>query len=64
MTSFLFSYYDLFVSTQLGWLKWLFDILTWLFEMVGLKTNVQKKIGMICQPFHIIGEHSYAAYSQ
>ena len=37
-------------STNLGWIQTAFDILTGLFDRVGLKTNVRKIVGMACHP--------------
>ena len=34
------------------------DILTGLFNRMGLQINVNKKVGMVCQPCHIFGGHS------
>ena len=48
----LFLYADkrMVASTNLGWIQTAFDILTGLFDRVGLKTNVRKIVGMACHP--------------
>ena len=38
------------------------DVLTGLFDRVGLHTNVKKPVRMACQPCHIVGGHSEVAY--
>ena len=35
-------------STYSGWLQLAFDILTGLFDRMGLRTNVRKTMGMVC----------------
>ena len=35
-------------STNLGWIQTEFDMLTGLFDRVGLKKNVKKTVGMVC----------------
>ena len=40
-----------------------FDVLTRLFDLVGLRTNVGKTVIMTCQPYCAIWEHSAEAYS-
>ena len=36
--------------TDPGWLQLVFDMLTGLFDRVGLHTNVRKTMGMVCSP--------------
>ena len=36
--------------TDPGWIQTKFDMLTRLFDQVGLKTNVQKTVGMVFHP--------------
>ena len=37
-------------------------VLTGLFYRVGLHTNINKIVGMVCQPCHIVGVHLEMAY--
>ena len=37
------------------------DVLTGLFDRVGLHTNMNKKVGMVCQPYYIVNRQSEAA---
>ena len=37
-------------STYLGWLQLAFDMMTELFERLGIPTNVRKTVGMVCRP--------------
>ena len=45
-----FFYVDngMVASTNSGWLHTAFDILTGLFDRVGLKTNFKRTVGMVC----------------
>ena len=47
-----FFYADdrMLVSTDPGWIQSTFDILTGLFDQVGLRKNVRKTVGMVCKP--------------
>ena len=42
-------------STELERLQRVFDVLTSLFDWVGLRTNAAKTVGMVCQPCHAPG---------
>ena len=42
--------YGMVASTDPGWLQLAFDMLTGLFDRVGLQTNIRKTMGMVCQP--------------
>ena len=46
---------SLVASTQLERLQRLFDVLTILFDRVGLHTNTANMVGMLCQPCHAPG---------
>ena len=37
-------------STNPVWLQTAFDTLMGLFDRVGLRTNIRKTVGMVCQP--------------
>ena len=43
------------------WLQGGFSTLVGLFDMMGLKTNVGKTVGMFCRPFQAAGTQSKAA---
>ena len=45
----------LVVSTQLERLQRAFDVLTSLFEQVGIRKNTEKTVNMLHQPFHAPG---------
>ena len=36
-------------STDPGWLQSEFDLLTGLFDRIGLQTNIRKTVGMVCR---------------
>ena len=40
------------------------DVLTEMFDRVGLQTNVNKTVGMVCQTCYMAGGHSGAAYGR
>ena len=46
------------VSTDPVWLQTAFNILMVIFDQVGLRTNFQKNVGMVCQPFRAVGFRS------
>ena len=50
--------------TNPGWTQYAFDTLTGIFDRVGLKTNVRKTIGMVCQPCRAAGVQADEAYTQ
>ena len=41
----------LLASLKLDCLQEALDVLTILFDRVGIQTNVKKTVGMVCQPF-------------
>ena len=47
-----FFYADIYMlaSTNLGWLHTAFDMLKVIIDQVGLKTNIRKIVGVVCQP--------------
>ena len=47
----------LIASTRMEYPQWQFDILIGIFEWVVLQTNMGKTDGMVCQTFHIYGQH-------
>ena len=50
-------------STDLGWLQSAFDLLTGLFDRVGILTNIQKTTGMVCNPCRKSGVRADGAYA-
>ena len=62
--SFLYAENWILFSTYPGWLQTVFEILTGLFEQVGLKTNVRKKVGMVCHSCQAVGVRSDEAYTR
>ena len=50
-------------STDPGWIQSAFNMLTGLFDRVGLQTNIRKTVGMVCRPFREAGEKSDKAYT-
>ena len=54
-SSFFYPENRMVASTNLGWIQTDFDMLTGLFDWVGLKTNVKKTVGMVCHPFRASG---------
>ena len=42
-------------STDPGWIQTAFDTLKVLFDRVVLGQNIQKTVGVVCQPFQAIG---------
>ena len=51
-------------STDPGWLQSAFDLLTGLFDQVGLRTNISKTVGMVCQPCRVAGVRSDKSYTR
>ena len=56
--SFLYAENWILFSTYPGWLQTVFEILTGLFDQVGLKTNVRKTVGIVFLTFRAVGEQS------
>ena len=54
----------LVASTQPERLQRVFDVLTSLFDRVGLRMNMQKMVSMSCQPCHAPGRMSVEAYER
>ena len=50
-------------SADPGWIQSAFDILTGLFNQVGLQTNIRKTVGMVCKPFWAARMRAYKAYT-
>ena len=51
-------------STNPVWLQNAFDTLTGIFDRVGLRTNVRKTVGMVCQPYRVVGVREDEAYKR
>ena len=52
------------VSSDPRWLQGAFSTLVGLFDRVGLKANVGKKVRMVCRPYHAAGTQLEAAYGR
>ena len=50
-------------STDPVWIQSALDLLTGMFDRVGLRTNVCKTVGMVCRPFLAAGLWSDKAYT-
>ena len=62
--AFLYADDGLVAPTDLGWLQSAFDTLTGLFDRVGLRKNVRKTVGIVCQPFRTDRVQEEEAYTQ
>ena len=51
-------------SSDPRWIQGEFNTLVGLFDMVGLRTNVRKTVGMVCRPCQATGNQSEAAYGR
>ena len=51
-------------STDPEWLQLKFNMLTGLFDRVGLQTNVRKTVGMVCRKFWAAGVRVDEAYTR
>ena len=51
-------------SSDPHWIQGDFNNLVGLFDMVGLWTNIRKKVGMVCHPCQAAGNQSEAAYGR
>ena len=51
-------------STYPGWIQLVLNVLTEIFERVGLRTNVQKTVGMVCRTYRAAGVQAYEAYTR
>ena len=47
-----------------GWLQLAFDMLTGLFDRVGLRKNFPKTVGMVYKPFRVARVRADEAYTQ
>ena len=61
--AFLYYYDCLIESSNLVWLQWGFNVLISVYDMVGIRTNLAKKVAMLCQPGPISWRHSDEAYN-
>ena len=62
--SFFYAYNVLVASIYPGWLQYEFDSLKGLFGQVGIFTNVQKNVGMVCNPFRSAWVQADEAYTR
>ena len=51
-------------STDPGWIQTEFDMLTVIFDQVGLKTNSNKTVGVACHPCWASGVCADEAYTR
>ena len=51
-------------STDPGCIQSVFDMLTGIFDQVGLRTNVRKTVGIVCRTFRASGVREDKAYAQ
>ena len=63
LVAYLYADNRLLVSTRSHWLHRAFDVLTEMFDPVGLHINARKTVSMALQPCYTIGGHSTEAYS-
>ena len=56
------SKYGILESTRETWIQWDFDVMTEMFDRIGLHTNVGNTVSMECQPCFTIGGHSTESY--
>ena len=49
--------------TDPGWIQLKFDMLTGLFEQVGIQTNFWKTVGMVCRPCQTSRVRTYESYT-
>ena len=61
---FLYANDGMVASTDLGWLQLAYDMLTGLFEQVGLWTNVRKTVGMVFRNKQAAGLRADKAYTR
>ena len=51
-------------STDPGWIQSAFDLMTGVFDRLGLRTNIHKAVGMVCLPCQASGVRSFEAYNR
>ena len=59
-----YANYGLLASPRPDRIQAALDVLTEFFDRVGLHTKVKKTIEMVCQPYHIVDEHSDVDYTR
>ena len=64
LAAYLYAEDVLVAPTQPERLHRAFDVLTGLFDRLGLRKNTAKMIGMVCQPCHVPGGMSDEAYAR
>ena len=58
-----YANYGMVESTDPGWLQLAFHMLMGIFDRVGLQTNFQKTLGMVCSPCQASGVRPDEAYT-
>ena len=61
--TFFYAVDGMVASTYPGWLQSSFDMLTGIFDLVGLRTNIRKTLGMVCRPCQAAGVQADEAYT-
>ena len=51
-------------SIDLGWIHSMFDMLTGIFNWVGMRTNVRNTMGMVCNPCQAAGVWAEKAFTR
>ena len=64
LEAYFYANYSLVASTQPERLHRTFDVITSLFDRVGLWTNTAKMVSMVLYPCHTSGEMSEEAYER
>ena len=61
-TAFLYTGDGIIASPRPYRFQVILDVLTVIFDRIGLNTNANKMVGMVYQPCHMSGKHLEAAY--
>ena len=62
LAAYFYTYNGIVVSNQPERLQRAFDVLTDLFDQIGLRTNTRKMVSITCQPCHMHVWMSLEAY--
>ena len=63
LTGLLYTYGGLLALPWPVRLQEALDVLTGLFDWVGLRKNLDKTVGMVCQPYHTSGRQFEVVYT-
>ena len=64
MAAFFYTDGGIIAPPRPSWIQVVMDVLTVLFDRVGLQTNLDKTVGMMCQPCYIVGRKSETSYTR